>query len=295
MKHLEKDQIASYVRQSYEGENPELNEAPDVYEGIWSQAESLRKDYEPPSVDESWRDLNQRKKRRFRNRVLFPWISGAAASLLLFALYFNFYTPGEPPKVVSSTKNPILDQPLSDGSTFSIMARSEISFQHNKQQRALALSGGGFFEVARDPTKPFVVNTNQFQVEVLGTSFYVNDGTWGQPMVVVEEGLVNVRFNEHSVKIEKGEAVILDMLAGTYDRLLVQNHNFLAWKTGELMFDTTPIAEVIQVLETNFQTKLDFDRTSQAMLTASFKAQNLDNILYLIQKTLNLKIQEIDE
>lgn len=295
MKQLDEDQIANYLKQSSDDESQESDELSiEAYKGLWEQAEGLRKNYQPSPVEERWLELNKRKKKRFRNRMMIPWVSGIAACILLFIVYINFYR-SVTPTLLSSVANPVFDQMLPDGSELSIMAQSEITFDANQKQRTLALSGGGYFEVAKDLEKPFVINTNQFQVEVLGTSFYVNDGTWGQPMVVVEEGLVNVRFKEHSVQISKGEAVVLDVQSGTYKRILISHHNFLAWKTGELNFDTTPIAEVVQVLEANFQTKLAFDETSQALLTASFKEENLENILYLIQRTLNLKIEKINE
>ncbi len=303
MKHLNKDQIASYLQlSSDESEEEEFEDAQEhnqesiePYQLIWTQAEGLRSDYTPPSVDEFWLGLQNLKKERYRKRVLFPSVSGVVACLLLFVFFAFFNITSQNPTIITATDTSLLDQSLPDGSILSLMSASKVSFVSNENQRGLALIGGGFFQVKKDPEKPFIINTDKFQVEVLGTSFYVNDGTWGPPMVVVQEGLVNVRFEEHSLKITKGEVVVLDLISRTYDRLTVPNQNFLAWKTGELNFDAAPISEVIQVLESNFQTQLSFDPESRAMLTASFKDQTLENILHLIQVTLNLKIQEIDE
>ncbi|MDW3196396.1 MAG: FecR domain-containing protein [Cytophagales bacterium] len=300
MKDLNEDEIARYLRLSSDDEQVDETSIEnlssiDAAQLIWKETEGLRQDYQPPEVEASWQDLQRRKQNSVRHRKLLVLGSGIAASFLLFAFYFFVSLSAVEPMTISASNQPVLDRPLTDGSVLSLMANSEISFTAESDMRALFLSGGGFFEVAKDPDKPFVIQANDFQVEVLGTSFYVNDGTWGKPMVVVEEGLVNVRYGEHSVKISRGEAVMLNLLKGTYDRVMVTAHHYLSWKTGELSFDAAPIAEVIQILETHYQTELIYDSTSKALLTASFKDQPLDNIITLIQKTLDLNIQKIDD
>ena len=40
--------------------------------------------------------------------------------------------------------------------------------------REVTLSGEAFFDIERDKTKPFIIHTDLANIEVLGTSFYVN-------------------------------------------------------------------------------------------------------------------------
>ncbi|WP_373512660.1 FecR family protein, partial [Persicitalea sp.] len=113
----------------------------------------------------------------------------AAASLLLILGYFAL--PVDTQKIsyesnrgqttltliekINDTDEPLFIT-LTDGSTISLQPRSRISYAHNfnkTTKREVHLSGEAFFEVAKDPNKPFYVFANELVTKVLGTSFNV--------------------------------------------------------------------------------------------------------------------------
>ncbi len=144
------------------------------------------------------------------------WV--AAASLLLMLGYFALpLIPSQNPEVsyetsrkeakktlteeVNDTPAPRLIK-LDDGSTISLQPDSRVSYASNfttGNVREVYLSGEAFFEVAKDPDKPFLVYANELVTKVLGTSFnvraYQNDD---DVTVQVRTGRVSVAVAEKS-------------------------------------------------------------------------------------------------
>ncbi|AXY72854.1 DUF4974 domain-containing protein [Paraflavitalea soli] len=120
----------------------------------------------------------------------FKYAMGVAASLLLLAVagYFLFRPsttaiPANPeaiashqPTVLSSGKEPRKTVVLPDGSVVTLRSNSSITLAHNFEQgnRELSLSGEAFFDVTHRENHPFIVHTNEVNIEVLGTAFNVS-------------------------------------------------------------------------------------------------------------------------
>ena len=83
---------------------------------------------------------------------------------------------------------------LSDGTLVWINSNSEIEFPavFTGTERHLKVNGEVYLEVAKDPGKPFIVSTPQFNVEVLGTKFGVSSSVDKSQYVVLVEGSVQV-------------------------------------------------------------------------------------------------------
>ena len=64
---------------------------------------------------------------------------------------------------------------LPDGTTVYLNTNSKIIFpkRFEKNKREITLKGEAFFEVTKDKNRPFIINVNEAQVEVLGTSFNI--------------------------------------------------------------------------------------------------------------------------
>ena len=87
---------------------------------------------------------------------------------------------------------------LPDGSKVWLNASSSLHFPtvFNGNERNVDLTGEAYFEIAKNKEKPFHVNVNGYQVEVLGTHFDVN--------AYADEGAIRTSLLEGSVKIKKG-------------------------------------------------------------------------------------------
>lgn len=146
---------------------------------------------------------------------------------------------------------------LSDGSTVELNARSRIKVRFTQTTRAVELvEGQALFRVARIPSRAFVVASGTTQVRAVGTQFDVYRKSTGTVVTVVE-GKVAVSAPEPSgtattqtptsgaVLLSAGEQVIISAHALSVP---TQTNPSLstAWTQGNLVFDSTPLSEVIQ-------------------------------------------------
>jgi ferric-dicitrate binding protein FerR (iron transport regulator) len=138
---------------------------------------------------------------------------------------------------------------LPDGSKVWLNASSSIHFPtaFAGHERNVELTGEAYFEIAKNKQKPFHVNVNGMQVEVLGTHFNVN--AYG------DEGAIKTSLLEGSVKIKKGN--ISGLLKPGQQGVLKKNstdleiknadmNEAIAWKNGLFEFDGADIKSIMR-------------------------------------------------
>jgi len=144
---------------------------------------------------------------------------------------------------------------LNSGSTF----KFPVSFS-NKGERQVFLEGEGYFSVTRDEKHPFIVNTEDIAVRVLGTKFnvraYQNDS---QVKTTLVKGSVNVRSNqfpENQVMISPGEAAFFTEAdqTMTVDKVILGND--VAWIDNRLLFIDEPFSEIQKKIERSYGVKI---------------------------------------
>ena len=202
---------------------------------------------------------------------------------------------------------------LADGSLITLKPGSKLSYQSDftGPKREVYLSGEAFFEVARNPEKPFFVYAEQLVTKVLGTSFTVRaHPSEAQIQVLVKSGRVavfpNQRGNDPSGKEKPTNEVVLTpnqqvvFLAreNQFARSLVAIPELLEEmeeKPG-FVFKATPIREVFEKLENAYGIEIVFDveLMQDCYLTASFTDEPLFEKLDLITRTLNASYQQVD-
>ena len=165
------------------------------------------------------------------------------------------------------------------------------------ERRQVFLEGEGYFEVARDSARPFVVETSTLDVNVLGTGFNISAyQEERQSKVTLVHGKVSVRS-------EAGTSELLPRQQYAYDKekheSSVQEVNiepYTAWISGTLVFDGTPLEEVAQKLARWYDAEFVFmsEELKGIRFSGRFKKyEELPYILSLIRETtevqLNLK------
>jgi ferric-dicitrate binding protein FerR (iron transport regulator) len=195
-------------------------------------------------------------------------------------------------------KNEPVETTLSDGTRVTLNRYSVLRFKKTfrEDQRRADLKGEAFFEVAEDPSRPFRIHAGKALVEVLGTRFNV-DAYRDQSavLIAVESGLVAL-----SPRKDPQEQIVLRAgNSGTYNRKNKQleldrnaDPNLIAWKTKELYFDSTPLKEVVDLVNEVYNTHLVIKDPSLAgcPITVTFKQQSLESVLHVLERTLDLKI-----
>ena len=141
---------------------------------------------------------------------------------------------------------------LSDGTKVWLNADSKIKYpvSFGKDKREVSLHGEGYFEVAKDSTRPFIVSTDKMDVKVLGTTFDVNTyEDEGKSFVVLVEGLVEVSAGKGESRIitpgHMAEVNMYDVQAKIQVSKCDTEH-YVAWKNGNFSFRHASLTEILK-------------------------------------------------
>ncbi|MCX6218487.1 FecR family protein [Spirosoma sp.] len=216
-------------------------------------------------------------------------------------------------EVINATDAPMrVDLP--DKSAITLYPKSRVSYDNRfaGTKREIYLSGKGFFEVVKNPSKPFYVYANGLVTKVLGTSFTVQAYEGAKQMkVVVRTGKVAVFSQKQVAEQPQKETYKLDGIVLTPNqqivfstektqlkKSLIENPVLLeqALQKPLFAFKRTPIAEVFATLEQSYGVPIAFDKDLMrtCYLTASFTDEPLFEKLDLICRTINATYKQVD-
>ena len=202
-----------------------------------------------------------------RSRTILIYKISAIAAILVIAFLINVLTPQK--SVIENQHLSTYSVPLGsrskivlfDGTEVNLNSGSSLTYsdEYNSGVRRVTLTGEGFFKVKADKEHPFIVKTNDFEVEATGTQFnvcsYQNDSFSNTTLA---EGIVNVRMSKSNqiLKIVPGEKFKLNRSENTYNQSIVDVESELAWKNGEFIFKSIPFPELVKRLERWYDVKL---------------------------------------
>lgn len=145
----------------------------------------------------------------------------------------------------------VIDLQLADGSHIWLNAGSSLTYPvaFTGSERRVVLKGEGYFEVARDKTRPFIVSSNGVTTEVLGTNFNINAYSNESAIkVTLLEGSVKTGNSTGAVIIKPGQQAI----AGNHAVIVNPSPNLnlvMAWKNGYFGFDGLTLKQAMTQLE----------------------------------------------
>jgi ferric-dicitrate binding protein FerR (iron transport regulator) len=148
---------------------------------------------------------------------------------------------------------------LPDGSKVWLNAASAITYPTSfpGKERKITIDGEAYLEVAHNAAKPFKVEANGTEVEVLGTHFNVHAYT-DEPAekITLIEGRVKVgnrqsAIGNQSIILKPGEQaeLIADSRFTIHEKSSINIEEVLAWKNGQFLFDNSSIDFVMKQIE----------------------------------------------
>jgi len=190
-----------------------------------------------------------------RRKWLTVGVSLAAAIALLVGLFGGIFNQSEPEQfIIHTVSSPVGQQTytvLSDGTRVWLNSNSLIEVvKLSESERRIRLSGEAYLDVAKDASRPFVVETDNMVVTVLGTEFNVN--TYGKlQSVVLVNGKVQVTDRHKGTNYELTPGNRFEMNVETGDKIVrnVETENFISWINGYLKFESVPLKQVILQLQ----------------------------------------------
>lgn len=221
--------------------------------------------------------LRQPKKPKASPKIIrLIWGTAAAASIFLALSIFTLFRNSNTVIRAEYAETRIYELP--DGATVSMNDGSTIRYKRRSwnRERSIQLEGEATFDVPKG--SPFIVNTSNGTVEVLGTSFNVR--SWdGDIVVECYSGKVQVSRLGSSDIIEKDQAVrITD--TGNSTRSSIVNSRPL-WESGSSKFVDENLGSVFQELERQFDIEVKYPSNNR-LFTGTFDHNDLNSALQQI-------------
>lgn len=264
---------------------------------------------------ENQRDLIQDSKVKSLRKF---FLSGIAAALVVGSIscwfYYNQISPNKNvvtyKELIDENSEGLVEQTnnsnkpqiitLSDGSSVLLQPNSKLSYPKifTGNERKVYLSGEGFFEISKNPKKPFFVYANEIVTKVVGTSFRVKAYS-DQPdvEVLVRTGKVRVKSNDLVAKSNQKEVVLLPNQALRFLRsdlsfnkiTNITEDETLTRSVGnieQLSFEFTdiPVSQIFQTIEQAYLVDIDYpkNKLKDCHLTTSLSDQPLTEKLKIV-------------
>lgn len=267
------------------------------------------------------------KEKLFANTIgtpllvrLRPWFITAAASVLILlgCWYFlektdysnTIFTPEIAAErgviEIKNTSDKTQRIPLEDGSIVVLKKNSSISFPEHfgRKNRLVYLKGEAFFQIKRNPSKPFIVSTGNLVTKVLGTSFTVKSyEKSGTVEVQVKTGRVSVyetadkkSVNRNGVILTPNQKIVFDKTTKKMELSIVENPAIIipvAAVDHVFSFSEMPVKNVFSLLEKSYgiDIVLENDVMDACLFTGDLNGLPLFDQMDLICKSVNVSYE----
>lgn len=242
-------------------------------------------------------------------RKRMSWMKYAAAVLMLGAalIALQYFLPGSADKaseqhftVFKAEKGVTKQLRLTDGSLIWLFPGSgmELPDDFNETDRRITLHGKAFFDIAKNPQKPFLVQAGDLTTEVLGTSFEVNTTNKEFMSVMVKTGMVGIK--------QKGKE-LLRLLPDQQLRYFKNSESFTVsaanaaaqsnWISGDLVFDNASLVEIFKTLEQWYGVTIDMneEKWKDKRISMNIRGQSITQVMELLAFASDFKFNQKDK
>lgn len=217
-----------------------------------------------------------------------------AFGLLSFLVYFIISQSGSEPSYQSflGQAGERTEINLQDGSKIILNGEGKLLVSNDfDRERKVKLEGEAFFQVSKDLSRPFEIQSPQLTTTVLGTSFIINASLGSQEKVSVKSGKVQVRSNSNSseVILTKGEQT--NWSGGRLSLTSIQDQDQeFGWLQGKLVFRNETLPEISKKLENWYGIKVSIEgsKDTDCKITGTYSNLSIQELMELIQFTTNI-------
>ena len=268
--------------------------------------ESL-KTFRKPDTEHAWERVHQRlradgllpeRRETVRMTTVRQWMVRAASVLVIIALgglsYFliSDMRSSRLLTLETGTDNSTFVQTFEDGSVVYIADNSILNYPQTFRgaRRKVSLRGEAFFDVVPREGQPFVIETNNAMIEVLGTAFnlrsYDDDFE-----LIVEQGLVRVFLKDTPERQEVvGNWEMLTGMKGRMEKSTVIDRTYVSWKMNRMQFRDERLDNIASVVSRNYNIDIDFENEAikERRMTVTFRDNSINTIAEVIAFSMEL-------
>jgi ferric-dicitrate binding protein FerR (iron transport regulator) len=202
-----------------------------------------------------------------------------------------------PEPVVNQTGKKFIKLP--DGSSVILNKGSRLDYPDtfNGSKREVSLSGEGYFDIKRNPLKPFIVHTGSISTTVLGTAFnieaYHNEN---KIVVTVTRGKVEVSNSRKTFGIiYPNQQLSVNTENDIASQSQVDAQSVVAWKERFLIFDGIALEDAVAVIGYKYHVTITIsnEKLKKCRISATFlNNESLEQMLTVICGTVSASFEK---
>ena len=267
----------------------------------------LARTYTEKEVEDAWKKTCARfgvapRARKPLKRQWVFWSMAVAIALLVavnLALVLNAPVAGTDKAIIlTSQQGKFVKYTLPDSTVVTLNHNSSLEFPlaFNGDERRVKLNGEGYFDVARDEEKPFIVETGkEIQIKVLGTEFNLQS--------LSSDDIVQVSLISGSVEISRNGVADFSYIMHPSERFTCNVSNWemkvetlkgitgVEWMSNKLVFMDTTLKEVARQISNHFgvQVIIEEEGLNSIRFSGSFDNRDLGTVLSYMEQTCGIK------
>ncbi|MEQ8909908.1 MAG: FecR domain-containing protein [Vicingaceae bacterium] len=288
------------VLQQWLEESTEHSKLYEETQQIWFQAQKV-------DVDSAWEKVSaqiDQKESAVKVFSIRPWLSRAAVILaicLISAVTYLLFNQSNENLVAVKAESEVQELKLSDSSQISLNIGTTLEYpeEFDTKQRKVKLKGEAFFKVQHAAEKPFIIDASAVDVEVLGTSFFVNSPEDAEEIEVgVKSGRVSVTSKKTGEQriLTKGEKLTYLVAKSEFVLEKVEADDLL-WQDSALLYNQVYLAEVFSDLEEQFEIKIDYqvEDFTNCQFSGRFNTKSEEDILEQISLSFGFEFEKTEQ
>lgn len=221
---------------------------------------------------------------------------------------------GEVLKEISNNSQKPIRITLQDGSSVTLDPGSRLNYPDHftGSKRIVQLSGGAFFDIVKEPGRPFYVYAGKLVTKVLGTSFHVRSfNNEKEISVSVKTGRVAVftrgtnqsndtgqLTGQSGVVIEPNQQLIMEQKTARITKTIVSNPEIItaSQTLPSFNFEDIPVSEILKILHNAYGIEIIFDENTMknCPVTATLTDLSLYEKLDLVCNAVGASYEVID-
>lgn len=189
---------------------------------------------------------------------------------------------------------------LTDGTNISLNAGSSLRYPEGfaeGKERRVYLQGEGFFNVKKDKAHPFIVETKDNSIRVLGTKFNVSsypDDEENNTVLVEGSIALGTKGQDHLEQITLQPGFMASWPSNSPSSVLLEEVDtdvYTGWLEGKIVFKNTPFKEIRKRLERHYNVAIQNTDTilDRKKFTGTFDIETLEEVLAILNENYPLR------
>lgn len=246
-----------------------------------------------------------RQVKRPRNMARYIRIAIQAAAAILLPVcivgFLYMYHQNKQYAAIPMTKIVTQDEDqvtvtLPDGTRVTVNSHSELQYAPQTfcmDTREVTFEGEGYYHVAKDASRPFIIHSQGMSICVLGTEFnFINHKKETTAQVALINGSVKLTslVSGKSYTMKPNEIAIIDKKTGNMDIQQAKHiEDVKAWRQKQMRFHDVPLSKVIREIETKYGVNIKLEASTNDTFTGTLPTNNLQEAIKIVTVSYGLK------